>query len=259
MFSINGIIWNCRGAGGPNFHSLMRDYIRIHHLNYVAIFEPRISGPRVDDVCRRIGLQGTVRVDAIGFSGGILCLWNPARINITVLDTNTYCIHLGVDLNTLKAWVLSIVYASPQLHLRPILWESLENFNATNILPWCLVGDFNTTLQEHEKEGGAAFNHCSSQQFADCIEACNLLDLVFKGPPFTWVRDSLRQRIDRALCNIAWLTLFPNSQVIHLPIPSSNHCAIFGCRTSRTRIQGVIEIISNFIARGSTIRGSKTK
>lgn len=158
---------------------------------------------------------------------GIWCLWNPARINITVLATNTYCIHLGVDYNTPKAWVLTIVYASPQLHLRPRLWECLENFSGTNTLPWCLVGDFNTTLHEYEKEGRAPFNYCSSQQFAECIEEYNLIDLGFKGPPFTWVRESLRQRIDRALCNTAWLTLFPTSQVIHLPIPSSDHCAIW--------------------------------
>lgn len=56
LFPMNGIIWNCRGAGGPNFHSLMRDYIRIHHLNFMAILEPRISGSKAEDVCRRIGL-----------------------------------------------------------------------------------------------------------------------------------------------------------------------------------------------------------
>lgn len=199
----------------------------MHHLNFVAILEPRISGQRSEDVCRRIGLQGCVRVEASGFSGGIWCLWNPARINISVVATTTDCVHLAINHNTPTEWFFTVVYASLQVHLRPRLWEELVSFSTSNSKPWCLAGDFNAILQEHEKEGGAPFNYQSSHQFTTCIEACHLLDLGFKGPPFTWIRGSLRQRLDRVLCNTAWQALFPTSQVIYLPIPTSDHCALW--------------------------------
>lgn len=94
---MNGIVWNCRGAGGPNFPSLIRDYVRMHHLNFVALLETRISGSRAEEVCCKVGLQGCFRVEANGFSGGIWCLWNSGRLNISVPASDTYCVHLRVN------------------------------------------------------------------------------------------------------------------------------------------------------------------
>lgn len=68
-------------------------------------------------------------------------------------------------------------------------------------LPWCVAGDFNAVLHSHEKEGGGAFNPRAGQSFAQCIFDCNLLDLGYKGPLFTWHSGALKERLDRALGN----------------------------------------------------------
>lgn len=227
LFPMNGVFWNCRGAGKKRFPGLVRDYVRMYHLNFVAILEPRISGSQADHVVHRIGLGGSIRVEARGFSGGIWCLWNPAAINISVLAREEFCIHLKVNPSTPKEWILTVVYASPQANNRPRLWERLVAFHSSISSPWCLAGDFNSILFEHEKRGGAPFNHQSCQPFQDFISSCNLLDLGFKGPPFTWKRGDLCQRLDRGLSNMAWRDLYPSSQLIHLPIPSSDHCALW--------------------------------
>lgn len=59
---MNSLIWNYRGAGGKNFSALIRDLMRIYHLDFIAILEPRISGSHADDVIKRIGLQESSKV-----------------------------------------------------------------------------------------------------------------------------------------------------------------------------------------------------
>lgn len=96
---MNALIWNCRGAGGQSFSSMVKDYCRMYHLDFVAILEPRISGSRAGEVIRRMGLIEGARVEAQGFAegGGIWCLWRPSCPLIRVVSTSTFCIHMKVN------------------------------------------------------------------------------------------------------------------------------------------------------------------
>lgn len=94
-------------------------------------------------------------------------------------------------------------------------------------LLWCVAGDFNAVLHSHEKEGGGAFNQRAGQSFAQCIFDCNLLDLGYKGPLFTWHSGALKEWLDRALGNTQWQSLLPNGSVINVPLLSSDHCGIW--------------------------------
>lgn len=109
---MNLLIGNCRGEGGLNFHNLIRDCIRIYKLDFVAMLAPRISGFVAESVINRIGLDDGARVDAIGFSGGIWCLWKANCPPIRVVSTSRYCIHLLVNADSPSAWYLSVIYAS---------------------------------------------------------------------------------------------------------------------------------------------------
>ncbi|OMP11182.1 Endonuclease/exonuclease/phosphatase [Corchorus olitorius] len=62
--------------------------------------------------------------------------------------------------------------------------------------PWAIMGDFNNS--------------------------CNMIDLAFSGPPFTWTNERevgsfIMERIDRVWANPEWRTLFPEASVSHLP------------------------------------------
>lgn len=71
---MNSMIWKCRGAGGITFASMIKDFLTIYQLDFVAILEPRISGVRSDKVIQIIDLVEGARVDAQGLPGGIWCL-----------------------------------------------------------------------------------------------------------------------------------------------------------------------------------------
>lgn len=68
---MNFLVWNCRGAGNRRFSGLIKDYIRMYKLSFLALLEPRISGTRADTVIEKLGFDGIAREEAVGFSGGI--------------------------------------------------------------------------------------------------------------------------------------------------------------------------------------------
>ncbi|XP_075636657.1 uncharacterized protein LOC142608883 [Castanea sativa] len=64
-------------------------------------------------------------------------------------------------------------------------------------------------------------------RFNDFLNNCNLLDLGYNGPRFTWTnkRDNglVMKRLHRALSNPQWNLLFNDAHVRHLPRKSSDH------------------------------------
>lgn len=162
----NMLFWNCRGVGNSRFPGLVRDYAHMYNLCFLAIFEPRISENKANKVVDRLGFDDNVRVEAVGFAGGIWCLWKHNKINIEVLSTSKYCILLKVNSRSLNPWLLSVVYGNPQERHREDLWNELRAIHDNFRLPWCVVGDFNSVLHPHEKTGGGEFNSRAGQRFA---------------------------------------------------------------------------------------------
>lgn len=202
FFMMNMLVWYGIGAGNRRFPTLIRDYAKIYNLSFLAILEPRISGVRADYVISKLGFDGVICSYAIGFSGGLCCLWKKARMAVDVMSISKYYILLKMNPRSLQPWLLSIVYGSPQERHKENLWNELREIHQNYNLPWCVVGDFNAVLHPHEKEGGSPFNQRVGQSFAQCIFDCNLVDLGFKGPLFTWRSGALQERLDRALGNV---------------------------------------------------------
>jgi hypothetical protein len=94
--------------------------------------------------------------------------------------------------------------------------------------PQLLIGDFNAILSPAEKIGGRIFGSSSHSEFQDFVHANGLIDLGFYGNPFTWNNNrhgsfNIRERLDRGLANLAWILLFPEASISHLPATSSDH------------------------------------
>lgn len=224
---MDSLIWNCRGAGKRNFATLIKDCKRIYKLDFVAILEPRISGTKADLVLSKLGFDGFVKSDPIGYSGGIWCCWNSSNVTITVLEIKRQCIHLHINPTLQGGWFLTVVYAHPQERQRLTLWEDLIQASNTYQGPWKVTGDFNSVLYAAEKMGGAPINRAATTRFHDCLTSCNLVDLGAKGTPFTWQRGDLWERLDRSVANTSWRTMFPEASVTNIPLPFSDHCALW--------------------------------
>ena len=94
-----------------------------------------------------------------------------------------------------------------------------------------MLGDFNEVLCAEDKFGGNHVDLNRALDFKDCLDECNMLDLGFAGPKFTWtnsrpISSLILERIDRCFANPAWRILYPDALVTHLPRTFSDHCPV---------------------------------
>lgn len=62
------------------------------------------------------------------------------------------------------------------------------------------------------------------------MNSCNLLDMGYQGQKLIWSnklkRNLILERVDRGWVNPEWITMFPNSNLWHLPRANSGHCPL---------------------------------
>lgn len=91
------------------------------------------------------------------------------------------------------------------------------------------MGDFNEILSGEDKFGGRSVNLNRALDYKDCVDICNLLDLGFSSPKYTWfnrrqISDLILERIDRCFANPTRRLLYPEASITHLPRVFSNRC-----------------------------------
>ncbi|KAH9673090.1 reverse transcriptase domain-containing protein [Citrus sinensis] len=217
-----GSTYNCQGALAPEFQRTFKALIQKYNPSMVALFEPRISGKKADEFIFRSGFERSHRIEAEGFSGGIWLMWKDC-VKVEVIINHKQFIHFRIanDIGFIS-WVTA-VYASPNKHIRNLLWKDLEAVARNVPGPWLLGGDFNTILHPSERRGGSTRLNGVCQRFSDWFHRNQFCDLEFSGPKFTWERGNLLKRLDRSFCNDEWVQKFVNSQVMHLPKLNSDH------------------------------------
>ncbi len=92
-------MWNCRGAGNPNFRRNFAELIRSHRLSIAVLVETRISGHRAEDISSNLGFNSVCRSEAVGFRGGIWLLWNSGEILLDVLMVTDQAIHASIQIS----------------------------------------------------------------------------------------------------------------------------------------------------------------
>ena len=60
------------------------------------------------------------------------------------------------------------------------------------------------------------------------VDECGFVDLGYVDSKFTWSRQimgetTMWERLDRALANDDWISMFPATKVMHLECGTSNH------------------------------------
>ena len=129
-----------------------------------------------------------IHTKTIGFAGVLWILWNSNKVQVTQLAMSEQEIHVlaKVIFSTFELMCFA-VYASPKFHERCILWNNLKNATNLHDKPWIIAEDFNKVLAEGDKFGGRAISSNRSLLFKECLDYCNMIDMGFTGPRFTWI------------------------------------------------------------------------
>ncbi|CAN1129383.1 Putative ribonuclease H protein At1g65750 [Linum perenne] len=176
-----------------------------------------------------MGFAASFRADAVGFRGGVWLCWDPLVVTFDIVEFDTQFIHAKGTNGDGSSFFITAVYASPRATSRVLLWDALKRLAVGLNDPWVVIGDFNSVLSSGDRVGGSPFNRARSKSFIETVDICGLLDIPFSGPKFTWSRNALQVRLDRALVNSAWIQSCPDSSVLHLTKIKSDHRPILLC------------------------------
>lgn len=106
FFDMIRLIWNCQGAASRAFGRTLKQLCRIHRPAIVCLLEPKVSSDQANKICANLGFDEWIRVEAVGFSGGIWVLWNN-YLKIEVLDTHPQFINLEITEGQRDPWILT--------------------------------------------------------------------------------------------------------------------------------------------------------
>ena len=148
------MMWNCQGAGAPEFRRVFMYYMKKFKPSVVALYEPRISGWKADDFIQHSGFHRSHRVEAIGYSGGIWILWRE-QVEVDVIENHRQYIHTRITFPDRQSSLVSFIYASPVSANRKFLWKELNRIALSMGDRWLVRGDFNPISNTSEKMGGS--------------------------------------------------------------------------------------------------------
>ena len=229
---MNVIVWNCRGALKPNFQRHVRELDRAHNPSIFVVMETRVGGDKAREIIDSLPFDGAILAETVGFAGGIWLMWNSDRVMVEQLASTEQEIHVEVKvLHSNFSWIFSAVYASPRIVERQVLWDNLSRVAGLHSKPWIIAGDFNEPLADVDKFGGRPVSINRSLLFKDCLDKCNMVDMGFSGPRYTWtnrreISSLIQERIDRFFMNPSWCLLYPDAKVTHLTRCHSDHCPV---------------------------------
>lgn len=79
------------------------------------------------------------------------------------------------------------MYGSSDKVKRKTLWTDLLEVLPPDPLLWLILGDFNAILSPNDKKSDRSTGK-RCKLFGNFVESCNLQDLGFISPAFTWQR-----------------------------------------------------------------------
>jgi len=177
-----------------------------------------------------LGFHGCFAVSSEGKSGGLALFWvQECIVSLKHYSPNIIDVTIGSEANQL--WRVSFVYGEPRSELRHNFWDLLRFVRSQWSGPWLCAGDFNEVLSSDEHLSRGERGEQQMRLFRECLEDCELFDLGFSGPKYTWNNrqvgsDNVKVRLDRAVANGHFIQLFDDYHVENVITSTSDHYAI---------------------------------
>ncbi|KAL8133796.1 hypothetical protein AgCh_009020 [Apium graveolens] len=197
--------------------------------NGAVVLTPR---KKIEQVCKSIHYAGWYALKSDRHGGGLALLWKNDG-GVEVKSSSQNFIDFEVSCEQVGRWRYTGFYGCPEHQRRRESWQMIRNLGTQSQLPWCIIGDFNDIMYEHEKKGGRKCDNRVLEGFKEAVFDSNLIDIGFMGSEFTWEKSRgsstwVQERLDRALATQQWCTMFPQATVQVLDkVSTSDHMPIF--------------------------------
>ncbi|XP_059281287.1 uncharacterized protein LOC132034982 [Lycium ferocissimum] len=189
-----------------------------------ALLEPFQNCRNLQKYKRRLGME-----NAIANRNGKIWVFMEATVQWEFLMDAEQQITLKINHQDIeKDIIVSFVYAKCDEGERQALWDDMYQITSSMNIPWMIGGDFNVILSDEVKLGGAPVTLNETEDFAFCVNSCDLFDMGFKGSPYTWwngraAEDCIFKRLDRIMVNSHFQEVFPQIEVEHLTRTGFDH------------------------------------
>ena len=115
-------------------------------------------------------------------------LWKKVNFQVAVLDCNSQSITVSISWPGFQCWLLinwNICQSQSQHYCtRQGLWNYFSHFSTTHHLPWVVVGDFNESPTNADKNGGPYTGKFGGLKM--WVQSSGMIDLGYQGADFTW-------------------------------------------------------------------------
>ncbi|RVW79808.1 LINE-1 retrotransposable element ORF2 protein [Vitis vinifera] len=168
-------------------------------------------------------------LNAMGTAGGVLICWDKRSLELLGVEEGQFSISCRFrNVGDGVIWVFTGVYGPCSRKDRECLWEEFGAIRGLWEDPWCLGGDFNSTLYQAERSRNGRITS-AMRRFAQVIDELGLIDIPLQGGSFTWsggLNNQSWARLDRFLVSPNWIDQYSRANQRRLPRPISDHFPI---------------------------------
>ncbi|PNX97372.1 ribonuclease H, partial [Trifolium pratense] len=198
--------WNCRGLSTPSAIPNLRNIAQGHQPDILFLSETLSKAHTMERIRVDLKFNSCLSVDVEGRSGGLSVMWRDT-IKCSVLNYSRNFINLIVEEKEQREWRLTCYYGYPER------------------------GDFNDLLSQEDKRGTLPHPNWLCNGFRNAVSDCDLTDIHLDGYPYTWIKsrgtpDVIEERLDRAMADSRWLTIYPDVKLLNLLASHSDHSPI---------------------------------
>lgn len=201
-------------------------------MSFGCILETRVKENKAGSILKKV-FKGWSSITNYEYSRGgrIWLVWND-DVCITPVYKSDQLITSSVVMKGREEFFYTCVYANNLAEDRRELWEDLSHHQDSVLFrgkAWMIVGDFNEILDGEESSGFLEYGRISSgmRDFQRVALHCNLSDMGYQGPMFTWCNKReegvICKKLDRVLINDVALQKFSSAYSVFEAGGCSDH------------------------------------
>ena len=189
---------------------MVRDWVNGNDLKFGCILETKVKERKVEGILKKVFRDWSSMTNYEHSQGGRIWLVWRDTIRVTPGYKSDQMITCSVGMQGEEEFFCTFIYASNLVEGRKELWEDICHHKNSPLFQnkaWVLMGDFNEILEGEENSGFSDLGRlpCGMRDFQRMVLHCNLSDMGYQGPLFTWCNKReegvICKKLDRVLIN----------------------------------------------------------